>query len=45
MGQAEVLTAAFVSTTWKDAVAFGILIVVLMIKPTGLLGKRGTDKV
>lgn len=45
MGQAEVLTAAFISTTWKDAVAFGILIVVLMIKPTGLLGKRGTDKV
>ncbi len=45
MGQAEVLTAAFVSTTWKDAVAFGILIVVLMVKPTGLLGKRGTDKV
>ncbi|MCL4533767.1 MAG: branched-chain amino acid ABC transporter permease [Bacteroidetes bacterium] len=45
MGQAEVLTAAFVSTTWKDAVAFAILIAVLMIKPTGLLGKRGTDKV
>ncbi len=45
MGQAEVLTAAFVSSTWKDAVAFGILILVLMIKPTGLLGKRGTDKV
>ncbi len=45
MGQAEVLTAAFVSTTWKDAVAFAILILVLMIKPTGLLGKRGTDKV
>ncbi len=45
MGQAEVLTAAFISTTWKDAVAFAILIIVLMIKPTGLLGKRGTDKV
>lgn len=45
MGQAEVLTAAFISTTWKDAVAFAILIVVLMVKPTGLLGKRGTDKV
>jgi branched-chain amino acid transport system permease protein len=45
MGQAEVMTAAFISTTWKDAVAFGILIVVLMVKPTGLLGKRGTDKV
>lgn len=45
MGQAEVMTAAFISTTWKDAVAFAILIAVLMIKPTGLLGKRGTDKV
>ncbi len=42
---AEVLTAGYVSSTLRDAVAFGILIVVLMLRPTGLLGKRGTEKV
>ena len=45
MGQAEVLTAGYVSTTLRDAVAFAILIIVLMVRPTGLLGKRTTEKV
>ncbi len=45
MGQAEVMTAGYVSSTLRDAVAFGILILVLMVRPTGLLGKRSTEKV
>ncbi len=45
MGQAETLTTGYVSSTLRDAVAFGILIIVLMVRPTGLLGKRGTEKV
>ncbi|MHB1415226.1 MAG: branched-chain amino acid ABC transporter permease [Chloroflexota bacterium] len=45
MGQAEVLTTGYVSSTLRDAVAFGILIVVLLVRPTGLLGKSGTEKV
>ena len=45
MGQAETLTTGYVSSTLRDAVAFGILIVVLMVRPTGLLGKRAAEKV
>jgi len=45
MGQAETLTSGYVSTTLRDAVAFAILIIVLMVRPSGLLGKRGTEKV
>jgi len=45
MGQAESLTTAYLSSTLRDAVAFGILIVVLMVRPTGLLGRRAAEKV
>ena len=45
MGQAEVLTAGYLSSTLRDAVAFGILILVLILRPTGILGKRATEKV
>ena len=45
MGQAEVLTMGYVSTTMRDAVAFGILIIALLLRPSGLLGKSGVEKV
>ncbi len=45
MGVVEVLSAAFVSSTMRDAFAFGILILVLLFKPTGLLGGPGQEKV
>lgn len=45
MGIAEVLTSAFISSTLRDGVAFGILIIVLMVKPAGLLGHRGGEKI
>jgi branched-chain amino acid transport system permease protein len=45
MGVVEVMTAAFLSSTLRDAVAFAILIIVLLIKPTGILGKEATEKV
>jgi branched-chain amino acid transport system permease protein len=45
MGVVEVMTAAFVSSTLRDAVAFGILIIVLIIKPTGIFGKKAIEKV
>jgi branched-chain amino acid transport system permease protein len=45
MGVVEALTASFISSTLRDAIAFGILIVVLLFKPTGLLGKSETEKV
>ena len=45
MGQAEVITAAYITTDFRDAVAFSILIIVLLFKPAGLLGKAGPEKV
>jgi len=45
MGQAEILTAAYISSQLKDAIAFGILIIVLLIRPTGILGRSGREKV
>ncbi|HYG57474.1 MAG TPA: branched-chain amino acid ABC transporter permease [Symbiobacteriaceae bacterium] len=45
MGQAEVLTAGYITTDFRDAIAFSILILVLLVKPAGLLGKSGPEKV
>lgn len=45
MGVAENMVVAFGSSTYRDAVAFAILIVVLILKPSGLLGKRQQEKV
>lgn len=45
MGQVETLTVAFVSSQLRDAVAFGVLILVLLVRPTGILGKRAAEKV
>jgi len=45
MGVAENMVVALGSSTLRDAVAFAILIVVLLFKPNGLLGKKGIEKV
>ncbi|MFO7676359.1 MAG: branched-chain amino acid ABC transporter permease [bacterium] len=45
MGVVETFTSAYVSSTLRDAVAFAILIVVLLVRPSGLLGKGGSEKV
>ncbi|MCD6576994.1 MAG: branched-chain amino acid ABC transporter permease [Anaerolineaceae bacterium] len=45
MGQAEVLSAAYISTPMRDAIAFSILIIVLLIRPKGILGEISTEKV
>lgn len=45
MGVAETLTKAYISTRLADAIAFGILIVILLVKPAGLLGKKTREKV
>lgn len=38
LGLAQTLSAAFISTGYRDAVTFGLLILVLLIRPVGLLG-------
>ena len=46
LGIAESLGAAFLpESEWKDVFAFGILILVLIIRPSGLLGERTAEKV
>lgn len=45
MGQVEVITAAYITTDYRDAIAFSILILVLLFRPAGLLGKAGPEKV
>ncbi len=44
MGQAEALTMAYISTPMRDAVAFTILIIVLLVKPTGIFGEPAGEK-
>lgn len=44
LGIIESLAAGFISSEYKDAYAFIILIIVLIIKPTGLLGERVPEK-
>jgi len=44
MGQAESMTAGYISTPMRDAVAFTILIIVLLIRPTGIFGEPSQEK-
>jgi len=45
MGISEYLVVGYISSTYRDAIAFVILIIVLLIKPTGLLGRNVAEKV
>jgi len=45
MGQVDILSAAYVSSQFRDAIGFSILILVLLVRPTGLLGSRQPEKV
>jgi len=45
MGQTEVLSAGFISTPMRDAISFSLLIIVLLIRPTGILGEPEGEKV
>ena len=42
---AETLTKCFISSQYADAISFSILIVILLVKPTGIFGKKRTVKV
>lgn len=44
LGQAEVLSAGYISTPMRDAVAFTILILVLLVRPTGIFGEPEREK-
>ena len=45
LGVIEALGAAYISIAWKDAIAFFVLILILIVRPTGLLGERVAEKI
>jgi len=45
LGVIENLSKRYISTELSDAIVFAVLIIVLMVKPTGLLGKKVNEKV
>lgn len=45
IGVTETFVAGYISSTYRDAIAFGILILILLVKPSGLLGKKEIEKV
>jgi branched-chain amino acid transport system permease protein len=44
IGQVETLSAAYISTPMRDAIVFGILVIVLLVRPTGLFGEPTREK-
>jgi len=44
LGQTEVMSAAYISTPMRDAIAFSILIIVLLVRPTGIFGEPQREK-
>lgn len=45
LGVIEILSKAYISSQLADAIVFAVLIIVLLVKPTGLLGKQIQEKV
>jgi branched-chain amino acid transport system permease protein len=45
IGVAEALTAGYVSNTFKDLIVFSILVVVMLVRPSGLFGRAAIQKV
>ncbi len=45
LGVIESLSKAYISSELSDAIVFGVLIIVLLVRPTGLFGKKFNEKV
>lgn len=45
LGIIEIFGKAYISSQMADAIVFGVLIIVLLVKPTGILGKNIQEKV
>jgi branched-chain amino acid transport system permease protein len=45
MGIAEVMVVGYLSPTWRDAIAFILLIAILLFRPAGILGRNTAEKV
>lgn len=45
LGLAEMLTAGFISSQMRDLVVFSMLVIMLLVKPSGFFGKQISDKI
>ncbi len=45
LGMAEVMGAGYISSPYRDGIAYAVMILVIIFKPSGLLGKSTTEKV
>jgi len=45
LGIAEILVSAFIASSYRDAIAFAILIIILLVKPSGIFGAITREKV
>jgi len=45
LGMSEVLVVALGYSTYRDAIAFALLVLILLLRPTGLLGTGAVEKV
>ena len=45
LGVIEILSKYYISSQLSDAIVFGMLIIVLLLKPTGIFGKKIQEKV
>lgn len=45
LGIIEIFSKSYISTALSDAIVFAVLIIVLLVKPTGILGKKVMEKV
>ena len=45
LGIIEIFSKSYISTALSDAIVFAVLIIVLLVKPSGILGKKVTEKV
>ena len=45
LGVTEAMTSGYLSSQYKDVVAFALLIMILLLRPTGILGRPEVEKV
>ncbi|MGE5485595.1 MAG: branched-chain amino acid ABC transporter permease [Ignavibacteriales bacterium] len=45
LGIVECLASGYISSAYRDAISFGLLIIVLLIRPSGIMGRRVAEKV
>lgn len=39
LGVAESVAVGFISSSWRDAIAFGVMVIILLVRPNGLMGR------